>query len=153
MVLTPTSMAMSMMNATLHYRLEITPGADVQPEAMVIGADMIAAHASLPIGQQLADPAIMLETRHTGIALKTGEKVELGGTITLPLSSILAIRQGNAALFVPLVRLTFDDVGTQVDPMTFVVGVQSAKLTGNLQPIRLDAGPRTIRQMIARRLG
>ncbi len=149
----PLSLALSMMNATLSYRISITPGAGIETEAMTIGADMIAAHASLPIGQQLADPAIMLPERHNGIALRAGESLELNGTITLPIAAIRPIRQGNAALFVPLVRLTFDNVGQAVDPMTFVLGEDSKLQTGKLQPLRIDTGPRTVRQMIARRLG
>ncbi|WP_162789469.1 hypothetical protein [Altererythrobacter sp. ZODW24] len=149
----PLSLALSMMNATLSYRISITPGAGIETEAMTIGADMIAAHASMPVGQQLADTAIMLPERHGGIALRAGESLELNGTITLPIADIRPIRQGNAALFVPLVRLTFDNVGQAVDPMTFVLGEDSALQTGKLQPLRIDAGPRTVRQMIARRLG
>ncbi len=149
----PLSLALSMMNATLSYRISITPGAGIETEAMTIGADMVAAHASVPVGQQLADTAIMLPIRHTDIVLRDGESLELNGTIALPIAAIRPIRQGNAELFVPLVRLTFDNVGQPVDPMTFVLGEDSKLQTGKLQPLRIDTGPHTVRQMIARRLG
>ena len=62
-----------------------------------------------------------------------------------------AIRQNNAALFVPLLRLRVD--GATAEPLvkTFVVGL-GVPGGGRVMPFRIDEGPRSYEPISARAL-
>ena len=134
-------MSATLVNASLSYRLVLS--ASAQAHDVVIVGGMTAAHASRPTQDQL-DPRNAPEL-HTLRSIGAGEIIEVAGEIRLPLAEITPIRHGNAALFVPLVRL---EVTATVDgrPFTmraaFVVGLEEGAAGQRLQPFRLDLGPR-----------
>ena len=143
----------TLVNASLDYRLRVT-NAGAQPLAdIAIGADMIGAHASLPAEAQLAQEGATFEPLHRIAALAPGESTELSGTLRLPLAGAAAIRQGTAALFVPLVRLCAR-VGTDGPSLasTHVIGEVPTHPGSGLRPFRLDLGPRIYPEIEQRKL-
>ena len=138
-----TRLSASLVNATLSYRLILT-GADGMEE-LVLRGDMTSAHASRPAADQLVggDAPVL----HRMDRISSNEAIELKGEIRLPLAAIAAIRQGTAALFVPLVRIAVSGTrkGQPVKFRTaFVIGIedQSHSQSARLRPFRLDQGPR-----------
>lgn len=129
------------MNATLAYRFELANRGATPITGLAIGADMIAAHASMSREEQLAGPEA-----GNGVPAKRIERLEPGetqvveGEFRLPFPQIVPIRQGNAALLLPLARFRVEAEGAQPLVRTFVVG-QPGQGSG-LQPFRLDQGPR-----------
>ena len=139
--LEPLRLALTLMNATLAYRLEIANRGDAPLRGLTIGADMISAHASLSREEQLSGPQEVggAPTHRIG-RLEPGESRLLEGEFRLPFPQIVPIRQGNAALLVPLARLRVDAEGAEPLVRTFAIGQPGE---GNaLQPFRLDHGPR-----------
>lgn len=131
----------TLVNATLSYRLVLD--AAVTLEDVVLHGDMTAAHASRPAQEQLgaADAPVL----HRIDRIESGQKLEFVGEIRLPLSAITPIRHGNAALFVPLVRIEMlgHSDGRQIALRSaFVIGLEDAQPPARLQPFRLDLGPR-----------
>lgn len=139
--LDPLRFSVTLVNATLQYRLRLINRTDAALGPLKIVADMIAAHASLPADIQLGRDGARLELRHELAELGPGEAAEFKGDLRLPLASVTPIRAGNAALLVPLVRLRIEGVGP---PQThaLVVGEPSLEPGGPLRPFRLDQGPR-----------
>lgn len=143
----------TLVNASLDYRLRVT-NAGAQPLAdIAIGADMIGAHASLPAEAQLAQESATFEPLHRIAALAPGESAELSGTLRLPLAGAAAIRQGTAALFVPLVRLRAQ-AGADGPSFasTHVIGEVPMRPGSGLRPFRLDLGPRIYPEIEQRKL-
>ena len=141
----------SVMNATLAYRVSLMNRATSALTNVTIGADVVSAHGGVPVEQQVASATQALETRHTFERIAPGQSVRYDGQITLPLSQVRAIRQSNAALFVPLLRLRVD--GASVEPLvkTFVVGL-GVPNGGRVMPFRIDEGPRSYEPIAARAL-
>lgn len=145
LVFEPVGLRVSLVYATLQYRVAITAGADL-PTARLLG-DMIGAHASIPPEQQLAPAPDTLAALKTLGPLVADETVVLTGEIQLPLNAIRPLQQGGASLFVPLVRLCLV-ADTQALRRVYTVGVEGGG-TG-LSPLRLDTGPREHRDLAAR---
>ncbi len=137
----PVRFSVSLVNATLQYRLRLTNllGHDVGP--LAIAADMIGAHASLPEDSQLGRDGAGLELRHELALLGAGQTSELKGELRLPLAAVTPIRSGAATLIVPLVRLRVEAPGLTL-ARAVVVGESPAAPGGLLRPFRLDTGPR-----------
>src|SRR5690606_18576273 len=76
----------------------------------------------------------------------------VSGDFALPLPMIRPIRNGDAALFVPLARLRVIAGGehAEVIVQTSVVGQRSQHPGGGLQPFRLDLGPRIYSELAQR---
>jgi hypothetical protein len=142
--LEPARLSVSLLNATLSYRLLLTNQGDHALRDISIDGDMISAHASLSEAEQLAAPNSKLENRHLLRTLSPGETRVVTGDFALPLPLIRPIRKGEATLFVPLARLRIVSGGanTQVLVQTSVVGQRSPRPGGGLRPFRLDLGPR-----------
>jgi hypothetical protein len=142
--LEPARLSVSLLNATLAYRILLTNQGDTPLRDISIDGDMISAHASLSQEEQVAAPNSKLENRHLIRTLFPGETKVVSGDFALPLPLIRPIRNGDAALFVPLARLRVVAGGEQTDVIvqTSVVGQRSARPGGGLQPFRLDLGPR-----------
>ena len=142
--LEPARLSVSLLNATLSYRILLTNQGDAPLRDISIDGDMISAHASLSQEEQIAASNSKLENRHLIRTLFPGETKVVSGDFALPLPHIRPIRNGDAALFVPLARLRVVSVGeqTEVIVQTSVVGQRSARPGGGLQPFRLDLGPR-----------
>ncbi len=142
--LEPARLSVSLLNATLSYRILLTNQGDAPLRDISIDGDMISAHASLSEEEQIAASNSKLENRHLIRTLFPGETKVVSGDFALPLPHIRPIRNGDAALFVPLARLRVVSVGehTEVIVQTSVVGQRAARPGGGLQPFRLDLGPR-----------
>jgi hypothetical protein len=142
--LEPLRFALTLMNATLAYRLELANHGSVALTDLAIGADMISAHASMTREEQLSGPRAGNPTQAAPAGrierLEPGERRVVEGEFRLPLPEIVPIRQGSAALLLPLARFRVEAGGTAPLVRTFAIGQPGQ---GNaLQPFRLDQGPR-----------
>ncbi|MCX7283289.1 MAG: hypothetical protein NTX28_04455 [Novosphingobium sp.] len=134
-------MSASLVNATLAYRLSLTAQADTGPTEVRV--QMTSAHASRAPEEQFA--AAEVPPSHRLAGLQAGQATVLEGEIRLPLAAITPIRNGNFALFVPLVRI--DAAAAMGDSSldvrrAYVVGLDEGAPGARLQPFRLDLGPR-----------
>ena len=134
------------MNATLAYRLEIANRGAAPIADLRIGADMISAHASMTREQQLSGPGAGPVQRIE--RLEPGESRIVEGEFRVPFTQIVPIRQGNAALLLPLARFRLEADGAAPVVRTFVVGLPGANAA--LQPFRLDLGPRVYPKLAQR---
>ena len=80
--------------------------------------------------------------------LEPGESRTVEGEFRLPFGQIVPIRQGNAALLLPLARFRLEAEGSAPVVRTFAVGLPGAKAA--LQPFRLDLGPRVYPKLTQR---
>ena len=138
LALEPVRLSLTLMNAALAYRLEIANLGWAALDDLRIEADMISAHASLDRAAQLGGPERGL-SRHTIERLEAGESRVVEGEFRVPFGQIVPIRQGNAALLLPLARFRAQAAGTAPVVRTFLVGQPGS---AGLQPFRLDLGPR-----------
>ncbi|MFN9377514.1 MAG: hypothetical protein ACK564_10910 [Novosphingobium sp.] len=147
----------SLMATTLSYQLRLTNHGTAPLSALAIEGDMVAAHSSLPVEQQIASPEQKLELRHALVELAPGASAEFKGEMRLPLTAITPIRAGNAAYFVPLARLRVAAAVTADESLilaqTFVIGELPDQPGGALRPLRLDLGPRTFGKLGQRAVG
>ncbi|MBT8427889.1 MAG: hypothetical protein KJO02_07655 [Erythrobacter sp.] len=141
----------SVMNATLHYRVTLLNRSGSALSNVALGADVVSAHGGVPVEQQVASSSQLLEKRHTFDRIAPGQSVRYEGTVMIPLSQARIIRQGNASLFVPLLRMRIDGAGEEVLVKTFVIG-QGVSDGGRVSPFRLDDGPRSYEPIAARAL-
>lgn len=141
LVLEATRLSATLLNTSLTYKLSLTNLSDAPLGPLTVGADMIAAHATLPVERQLGLDGKLLERRHALAALAPGESVTVTGEIRLPLALIQPIRAGAAALFIPLARFQVEGPGLAL-ARTFVVGEAPEVADAGLRPFRLDLGPR-----------
>lgn len=139
--LEPERLSVSLVNATLHYRLTLTNRTAQPLGPIAVAADMIGAHASLAVESQLARDGAGLELRHEVPVLAPGASADLRGELRLPLSEVTPIRAGAATLLVPLVRLRIEAPGL-ARTTAIVVGETPAVAGAPLRPFRLDPGPR-----------
>lgn len=146
--LQPLRLSLTLMNATLNWRLEVSNRGPAPLTGLTVAADMISAHASMSREEQLSGP------RHgpRGAPAQRIERLEPGesraveGEFRLPLAQIVPIRQGNAALLVPLARFRVEAEGADPLVRTFAVGQPGNG--SNLQPFRLDQGPRVYPSLV-----
>ncbi len=146
----PVSLRLSLVYATLQYRLTLSaPEAGISQPWSVLG-DMISAHASLSQAEQLAPDPSSLPLRHSLDGLAPGETRAFKGELQLPLNAIRVMRQGQASLFVPLVRLCLADGQGHLERRVFTLGVPGEG--SGLAPIRLDTGPRDHAELAVREI-
>lgn len=138
--LEPLRLSLTLINATLAYRLEVANRGATALIGLSIAADMISAHASLSREEQLSGPRPDPATVQRIDRLEPGESRIIAGEFRLPLAQVLPIRQGSAALLLPLARFRVEGGGAGPVVRTYVVG-QPGQGNG-LQPFRLDLGPR-----------
>src|SRR5690606_6887695 len=138
----------TLLNATLAYRLEITNRGASPLTGLSIGADMISAHASISREEQLAGPGAGAAPLQRIERLAPGESRVVSGEFRVPFSQIRPIRQGNAALLLPLARFRVEAEGARPVVRTFAVG--EAGSGAGLQPFRLDQGPRVYPRLAQR---
>ena len=147
----------SLLATTLAYQVRLTNYGKTPLSALAIEGDMVAAHSTLPVDQQIANPDQKLELRHALVELAPGESAEFKGEMRLPLSAITPIRAGNAAYFVPLARLRVEAAQAGNVPVliaqTYVIGDLPEQPGGALRPFRLDLGPRTYGKLGQRAVG
>jgi hypothetical protein len=142
----------SLTSATLAYRLTLTNTARTSLRDVIVSGDMISAHSSIPEEDQVANAGAALEQRHRIERIPAGESTQLTGEFRLPFTRIRAIRQGGAALFVPLARFRAEagEGGNGPVVQTALVGQRAEKAGGGLLPFRLDLGPRIYREVTQR---
>ncbi|WP_067788681.1 hypothetical protein [Paraurantiacibacter namhicola] len=145
--LAPHTLSLTLMAATLAYRLQLTNTGDTAMTDVVVEADLTSAHAARPQADQLADGFTVMEIRHRLDGIAPGETKEVNGEIRLPLNQIAAIRQGSSVLFIPLARFAAR-CGADVAVLNAVVGAMGPQ--GGVAPVRIDQGPRIIRGLQAR---
>lgn len=152
----PARLSATLVNTALDYRVTLTNTGSETAESLVIAADMIGAQSGLPAEAQIASAQLSLPERHRVAALAAGESVTLSGSIRLPLAEITPIRQGEARLFVPLVRLRLsagNDADAPVPQLyTWVIGGSADTPEARLRPFRLDLGPRIFAEVSHRLL-
>lgn len=141
----------SIVNATLQYRVTLINRSSAALTGVAVGADLVSAHGAVPVEQQVASAAQVLEKRHTFERIAPGQSVRYEGNLQIPLTQAKIIRQGNAALFVPLLRVRVDGAGNEPVVRTFVVG-QGVPDGGRVTPFRIDEGPRSYSPVAARAL-
>jgi hypothetical protein len=146
--LEPLRLSLTLMNATLAYRLEVANRGTAPIVGLTIGADMIAAHASMTREQQLSGPGDGAATVQLIERLEPGESRIIEGEFRVPFTQIVPIRQGNAALLLPLARFRLVAEGAAPVVRTFAVGQLGSKAA--LQPFRLDQGPRVYPKLTQR---
>jgi outer membrane biosynthesis protein TonB len=138
----PSKLALTLMNATLSYRLTLTNRGAEPLEDITIAADLVGAHAALQREEQLAGPLTELVERHRLAGLAPDESGEVSGELRLPLAMVRPIIQGKAVLLVPLARFRVSAGGQEPRCFTVVVGQPSPRKDTAIQPVRLDLGPR-----------
>ena len=146
----------TLMNTVLIYELTVRNTGPDAINSIIIGGDMIGAHASLPSRSQLELSGNSIAPLHTIAALAPGESILLKGEFKLALTAITPIRNGNAALFIPLARFRVEALSKSSVPFvvsrTFVVGEDQDRPGAALKPFRLDLGPRLYSQIGQREL-
>ncbi len=139
-------MSATLLNTALNYELVVSNNGSEPIGPVQVGGDMIGAHASLPTRSQLELPGQDIAPLHRLAALQPGESVTLTGEFRLPLAAITPIRNGSAALFVPLARFRVEAMRKDAPPLvinrTFVIGESQDRPGAALKPFRLDLGPR-----------
>jgi len=145
-------LSISLTAATLSYRLTLTNTARISLRDVVITGDMISAHSSLPQEDQVASADSELAECHRIERIPAGETTQLTGEFRLPFTRIRAIRQGDAALLVPLARIRAEAASGGNGPVvrTALVGLRPERGGSGLQPFRLDLGPRIYREVTQR---
>lgn len=145
-VLSARRLSATLMNAVLNYELTVTNNGREPLGPIIVGGDMIGAHASLPDRAQLELGSQLITVLHKLDAIAAGESATLSGEFKLPLTAITPIRSGNAALFIPLARFRVEASRQSGPPLvvacTFVVGENQDRPGAALKPFRLDLGPR-----------
>jgi len=136
----------TLLNTVLNYELVVRNNGSEAIGPVVVGGDMIAAHASLPDRAQLELSGNEITPLHHIASLAPGESAALSGEFKLALADITPIRSGNAALFIPLARFRVEAARRGAPPLvascTYVIG-EDQELPGSaLKPFRLDLGPR-----------
>jgi hypothetical protein len=144
----PVAMRISLVYATLQYRLGLNASA-AQGPVNVLG-DLISAHASLSQEEQLAPLPRALPALHSLTGLVPGETISLKGEIQIPLSQVRALRKGDASFFVPLARLCLTGEGGTGLRRVFVLGIPGG--AQGLTPLRLDAGTGNVEGLAAREI-
>lgn len=146
MVLAARRLSATLMNTVLHYELTVSNNGKESIGPVMVGGDMIAAHASLPDRAQLELGTKDIAALHKLASLGAGESTTFAGEFKLPLAAITPIRSGNAALFIPLARFRVEASRVGTAPLvlarTFVVGEDQELPGAALKPFRLDLGPR-----------
>ncbi|MFM5906697.1 MAG: hypothetical protein ACKOPO_03795 [Novosphingobium sp.] len=131
----------TLVNAALTWKLTILNSGDKPLCPVIVAGDMIAAHASLPVEQQLATDGQPLELIREIAAINPGDESEVTGEFRVPLASIKPITAGSALLYIPLVRFRVEAEGAST-LATFAIGETPPVAAAALLPFRLDLGPR-----------
>jgi len=130
----------SVMMVSLHYRLTLanrTPGAvsKLSAAVQIVSARRRDRNAASPgAAQQL----------QTIDRIGPHQSRSITGTVQLPVAGLAILRQGSAAMFIPLAHVTVEGDRQSALTRSFVIGTPSTSGTGKLHPIRLDTPPGSI---------
>lgn len=147
----PQAVRLSLVYATLQYELDLANSGTVALSPLQIRADLTSAHASLGTREQLAPAPEQLEPKHTTPPLAPGESTVLKGEVRVPLQQVRPLVKGSAQFFVPLVRFCLIAADGSGVRRVFTVGPRDLG-SGTLASVRLDAGPRNLRDLDAREI-
>jgi hypothetical protein len=148
---TAQAVRLSLVYATVQYELDVANDGLTELPELQVRADLSSAHASLGTREQLAPDPEQMEAKHTLAALAPGETVKLKGEVRVPLQQVVPLAKGNARFFVPLVRFAIlAQDGTAVRRV-FTLGPRDPG-SGAITSVRLDAGPRNLRELDAREI-
>ena len=149
----PVSLRISLVYATLRFRLTVTAGTVFPAGRMLAG--MISAHGSLPRDEQLAPPPEALASVGNTPPLQPGQALEIEGDLQLPLASVRPLQEGGAAFLVPLVRLAWlgdNEPGLPHLELGCAFTVGLPREGAALAPLRLDTGPRDFTGLATREI-
>src|SRR3546814_7765621 len=96
-------MLLSLVYATLQFRLMLTAKTDIPPGKLLAG--MISAHASWPRAVQLTPPPEALGMVQAIPRMTPGQVLDVTGELKVPLAAVRPLQRGKASFLVPLVRL------------------------------------------------
>lgn len=149
----PTAMRLSLVYATLQFRLVLTAKTEIPPGKLMAG--MISAHGSLPQAMQLAPPVEALDMVQAFPATAPGQVLEVKGELQVPLASVRPVQRGGASFMVPLVRLALLGEDGPALPRLELGFVFTVGLAGDgpaLAPLRIDTGPRSFTGLATREI-
>lgn len=132
---------------TFSFRVTLRNEGRTPLRNIAVGADLTSAHAGLPPEQQLASPDTELPPVGSVELLEPGEVAEIAKDVRLDLSAVRVIRQGNAPLYVPLMRVRLSAEGQEPMAKTVLIGTLPEDRAKRLQPFRLDEMPQTYRDI------
>lgn len=144
---TPSHLTRSLMAATFSCRIALENRGEQPLADLAVGLDLTTAHGSVAAGEQLADPDRPLPEVLRVARLAPGERVEFARDIRLPTAEIRTLRQGEARLYIPLLRVRAQAGGNRAVARTFIVGTLPDGGATKLQPFRLDEIPQTYRMI------
>ena len=137
------NLSVSLVNATLSYQITVTNASDRPVHNVAVFGDLVSAHASLSIEEQLAGPGRTGAPLHKAAGLLPGQSASFSGQLRLPISAIRPVRREQAVMFIPLARMRIEAEGLEAAVVqTCVVGQKPAGPGAGLRPFRLDTGPR-----------
>ena len=147
----PQAIRLSLVFATLAYELDVTNAGSVPTPELELRADLSSAHAAIPVQEQLAPTPASLERKQTLAPLAPGETARLKGEVRLPLQDVHSLVKGTARFFVPLARFGFVTPDHRLVRRVYTVGPVTPGSEA-LASVRLDAGPRNLRELAAREI-
>ena len=147
----PQAIRLSLVFATLTYELDVTNAGSAPTPELELRADLSSAHAAIPVHEQLAPTPASLERKQTLAPLAPGETARLKGEVRLPLQDVHPLVKGTARFFVPLARFGFVTPDQRLVRRVYTVGPVTPASEA-LASVRLDAGPRNLRELAAREI-
>jgi len=147
----PQAIRLSLVFATLAYELDVTNAGPAPTPELELRADLSSAHAAIPVHEQLAPTPASLERKQTLAPLAPGETARLKGEVRLPLQDVHSLVKGAARFFVPLARFGFVTPDHRLVRRVYTVGPVTPGSEA-LASVRLDAGPRNLRELAAREI-
>jgi hypothetical protein len=148
---TAKTVRLSLVYATLQYELEIANAGPEPLPPLQVRADLASAHGSIGTHEQLAPAPDALELQQSVAALTPGETAMLKGEVRVPLQQIVPVAKGNARFLVPLVRFCMLAPDGKAVRRVFTAGPHDPG-SNAIASIRLDAGPRNLRDLSAREI-
>ncbi len=149
---TPDQLGRSVMQLTFGCTITLHADAMAALHNPRISADMVTAHSTVPVDEQVATATTPLPLLEHSADLQSGVTGAIKASLTLPVSEIRPIRQGMAVLYVPLLRLRVEADNIAPIVQTYVIGMPSPDTDVRLQPFRLDEMPQIYRQVGIRAL-
>jgi hypothetical protein len=135
-----TTATRSMMNFTLAFRLVLTNNGARAASDLIIAMGLSSAQSGAGNGVAPGAAREQFVIDHIG----SQQSRSVTGELRLPLSAIAVLRQGSAAVFVPLMHVTLMGEGSSALSRNFVIGTPSSANPARLHPILLDTPPGSV---------